>query len=204
MFRRQNGRMSWEDELVRCPLAAGPFPPGDRRCDWCGTGLEGRRRRWCSDDCSNAYSRNHAWTSARAAAIRRDEVCQTCGSDGVHPAEYWYAFLVGICGRHPPRFQFPSWRDWARANGWLAAESNESLDAYRAFLRARSRPYEIAAELAIDAHRRTQLEVNHVVPCLGAHRENSCAHHLDGLIVLCHPCHVAETNRQRRAGLLAS
>lgn len=194
--------MTWEDELKRCPLAVGPFPPDARRCDWCGEGLAGRRRRWCSDACSSAYSVNHAWTSARAAALRRDRVCQRCGSTGIAPAECWYAFIVFVCGRFPPRFRTDEWHTWARENGWMASESNESLDAYRAFLRRRARPYEAAAELAREAHRHAQLEVNHIDPCLGAHKDNSCAHHLEGLEVLCHRCHVAETNRQRRAGLL--
>lgn len=195
--------MSWEDELRACPLAAGPFPPGDRRCDWCGTGLEGRRRRWCSDECSDAFSRNHAWTSARAAALRRDRVCQSCGSDGVHPVEYWYAFLVGVCGRYPARARWLGFQDWCRANDWFP-DHEEARDVWSAELRRRLLPFEVANELVIEAHRRTQLEVNHKVPCLGAHKVNSCAHHLDGLVTLCHPCHLRETNRQRRAGLLAS
>lgn len=194
--------MTWEAELAACPLAAGPFPPAERRCDWCAATLEGRRRRWCSDDCANAYSRNHAWTSARAAALARDRVCQRCGSDGVHPAERWYAFLVYFCGRHP-RYAPDSWRAWCRENGWYP-DHVEALDAYRAFLRRRVRPYEEAARITIDAHRRSGLEVNHRVPCLGAHKAASCAHHLDGLETLCHPCHLAETARQRRAGLLTA
>lgn len=194
----------WVEELRACPLAAGPFPPDARRCDWCGTTLQGRRRRWCSDDCADAYSRNHAWTSARAAALRRDVVCLRCGADGTHPAEGWYAFIVWWCGRWPPSFHTAEWHAWARENGWMASESNESLDAYRDFLRRRARPFEIAADIARDAHRSTQLEVNHRIPCLGQHKANSCAHHLDGLETLCHSCHVAETARQRREGLLSA
>lgn len=191
--------MTWVDELRACPLAAGPFSPGDRRCDWCGVGLEGRRRRWCSDDCSDAYSRNHAWTSARVAALARDgHRCLRCGSDGRHPAEFWYAFLVGICGRHP-RWTGKGWREW-RADKDL--DPDLALDEYREWLRARSRPFEIANQIKIDAHRLAGLEVNHKTPCLGQHKLNSCAHHLDGLETLCHSCHLEETGRQRRAGLL--
>lgn len=43
-------------------------------------------------------------------------------------------------------------------------------------------------------------EVNHIVPVNGDRRQFSCAHHLDNLEVLCHGCHVEETNRQRRDG----
>jgi hypothetical protein len=195
--------LAWEEELARCPLAAGPFPPGDRRCDWCGSDLTGRRRRWCSDECSNAFSTNHAWTSARSAAIRRDKVCQVCGSDGIHEIEKWYAFLVGVCGRWPNPFGRVGFGDWCRANGWFP-DHEEAIDAWRGYLGARERPFRVARQMAETAHRQSQLEVNHRVPCLGKHKENSCAHHLDGLVVLCHRCHVIETNRQRRAGLLAS
>ncbi|MBI2387265.1 MAG: hypothetical protein HYV14_14830 [Elusimicrobia bacterium] len=37
------------------------------------------------------------------------------------------------------------------------------------------------------------LEVNHIAPCLGAHGEISCAHHLVNLETLCVPCHRAHT-----------
>ncbi|MBI2789112.1 MAG: hypothetical protein HYX59_10560 [Elusimicrobia bacterium] len=37
------------------------------------------------------------------------------------------------------------------------------------------------------------LEVNHIEPCLGAHGEISCAHHLANLETLCAPCHRAHT-----------
>ena len=37
------------------------------------------------------------------------------------------------------------------------------------------------------------LEVNHIAPCLGAHGEISCAHHLVNLETLCAPCHRSHT-----------
>lgn len=44
------------------------------------------------------------------------------------------------------------------------------------------------------AQRRTlRLEVNHRVPCLGAHGTLSCSHHLANLETLCVPCHKAHT-----------
>lgn len=188
---------SWVLELAACPLAKGPFPPEARRCDWCGTGLQGRRRRWCSDDCSDAYSRNHAWTSARAAAIARDRVCQRCGSTGRAPGWFWFVFLEAVC----PRPELPRLAEWCRENGWYP-DHVEARDAWRAHVARLEAPWERARQLAWDAQRRAGLEVNHKVPCLGAHKESSCAHHVDGLEVLCHPCHVRETARQRAAGLL--
>lgn len=40
------------------------------------------------------------------------------------------------------------------------------------------------------------LETNHKEPILGRHAEVGCHHHQEGLEVLCHGCHVDETNRQ--------
>lgn len=112
-------------DLGECELAFGDNP--DRLCAWCGTALEGRRRRWCSDNCSNAWANNHAWTSARETARRRD-------------------------GRRCVRPDCPT-------------------------------PQQ-------------SIEVNHKVPCLGKHGQNSCVHHLDGLETLCRPHHLEETRRQ--------
>jgi hypothetical protein len=39
-------------------------------------------------------------------------------------------------------------------------------------------------------------EVNHIDPVLGKHGQTGCWHHQDGLEVVCHACHVVETNRQ--------
>lgn len=47
------------------------------------------------------------------------------------------------------------------------------------------------------------LEVNHITPCLGAHGTASCAHHIDGLEILCHDCHVKVTRIQRESGQLS-
>lgn len=190
--------LAFAEGLARCELAAGPFPPEERRCDWCGDGLPKRRRRWCSDDCSNAFSRNHAWSSARLAARARDENrCVRCGSDGTHPARYWLRFLRAVCAEPIPL----SLTAWCEEHGWYP-DHIEARDLYRAYRIRVMRRWRVAMEINDDAQRRSGLEVNHIQPCLGAHRENSCLHHLDGLETLCHPCHLEETARQRRAGLL--
>lgn len=44
-------------------------------------------------------------------------------------------------------------------------------------------------------------EVNHIVPAMGKHAVESCAHHQENLEVLCRDCHLATTKRQREAGL---
>ncbi|MGD9932860.1 MAG: HNH endonuclease [Dehalococcoidia bacterium] len=45
---------------------------------------------------------------------------------------------------------------------------------------------------------RIRLEVNHIEPALGRHREVSCAHHLSNLETLCNECHRAITAAQRK------
>jgi len=43
-----------------------------------------------------------------------------------------------------------------------------------------------------------RLEVNHVIPCLGAHTVLSCLHHLDNLETLCVACHKQHTSLAAR------
>lgn len=44
------------------------------------------------------------------------------------------------------------------------------------------------------------LEVHHIRAIHGRHAEAGCHHHLDGLVTLCHPHHLVDTERQRAAG----
>jgi 5-methylcytosine-specific restriction endonuclease McrA len=46
-------------------------------------------------------------------------------------------------------------------------------------------------------------EVNHKVPCLGRHGTFGCDHHQSNLEVLCRPCHLDETKKQRYSGQLS-
>jgi len=49
-------------------------------CVECGTKLTGRRTRWCSDDCVNAYLIRSSPTDARKAVFKRDHGrCAACG-----------------------------------------------------------------------------------------------------------------------------
>jgi hypothetical protein len=48
-------------------------------CRWCNGELPKRRTRWCSDDCSWSFTRNHMWSSASRAARKRDgDMCVEC------------------------------------------------------------------------------------------------------------------------------
>lgn len=64
--------------MASCTLL--PFQELAGQCDLCGTRLGGRRTRWCSRRCSDEFTRNHRWTQARSAAVRRDKRrCVSCG-----------------------------------------------------------------------------------------------------------------------------
>jgi len=43
------------------------------------------------------------------------------------------------------------------------------------------------------------VEVHHIKPCLGAHGEPSCAHHVENLETLCVPCHRLLTPRVKNS-----
>jgi 5-methylcytosine-specific restriction endonuclease McrA len=69
--------------LRKCSMAAGPFPPSARRCTWCGGGLTGRQRKWCSQKCNDTAVKNHYYRVGRVRALRRDRfTCQHCGDRG--------------------------------------------------------------------------------------------------------------------------
>jgi len=98
-----------DDVLAVCELRRAPWPTPDRCCVWCGNDLPKRSRRWCSQECSDEFTRQHNWTWARAAAIRRDGgACVRCGHDGHVPAErFWHLLLVLRGGEidHPARYR---------------------------------------------------------------------------------------------------
>jgi hypothetical protein len=61
--------------IAHCPLT---FEEGT--CRWCGERLNGRRKTWCSEVCSDGFWQNHWWTMARRAAKKRDKHrCVRCG-----------------------------------------------------------------------------------------------------------------------------
>lgn len=45
-----------------------------------------------------------------------------------------------------------------------------------------------------------KIEVNHIVPCRGAHGKWGCHHHANNLELICKSCHQTETNAQRARG----
>ncbi len=49
-------------------------------CWWCGHILSGRRYRYCSEKCRQAYADMYFWPSASKAAITRTPQCRGCGN----------------------------------------------------------------------------------------------------------------------------
>ncbi len=118
----------------------------------------------------------------------------------------------GWCGaqRPPRRAAWCSDRCATRFwnNHWwtLARRAAKRRDKYRCVRCGYVRParplrtsfvreaaYRAALSAWRSARKRERLEVNHIVPALGAHGALSCLHHLDNLETLCVACHLAFT-----------
>jgi hypothetical protein len=78
---------------------------------------------------------------------------------------------------------------WSRAR--QAVKRRDKYRCVRCGHAALKRPAPRAARHA------ARVEVNHRVPCRGAHGTLSCAHHLDNLETLCVPCHQEHTRLLR-------
>lgn len=57
-----------------------PLGPGGKRlCGWCDTEVAGRRTRWCSNACSEAFGRVATWGGVKRYVTERDGfTCQRC------------------------------------------------------------------------------------------------------------------------------
>ncbi len=75
---------SSDESMLSCTASAWK---GDKdSCRWCNSMLPGMRRRWCSDECAASFGRNHWWTSASRAAVKRDgRRCVRCGATELDP-----------------------------------------------------------------------------------------------------------------------
>lgn len=194
--------------MTQCPL----LHPGPG-CDWCGSDLPGRRRRWCSDECSRANWEHHDWNAARFARLRADNwTCVRCGFIGWNDQK-----IIRLQTTDHELDPYPPMReDWAVALGLLdPADANATIFNSHADRRRRAAIDKLppAALEIIKAERHIrqigralirhrsgahQLEVNHKTPRQGKGYGPGCHHHPDELETLCRPCHVDETTRQRR------
>lgn len=155
------------------------IPLWQRPCYLCGKPVrdptkvyQGRRIRWCSDACVTIWFENHSWGSARAAALRRDEhQCNQCGRVGGTVLDD----ACYTCG--------PGWPCLVVRATDDPPGTYPSYDSWR--------HYQVSHLI--------ELEVNHIVPRVGAGYHEGCHHHLELLETLCHTCHVRVTTEQRRA-----
>lgn len=90
-LRVQQDWKPWRDRgLLACFLSRWRGDP--KRCRWCNAELPGRRTRWCSNECSLQYDRNHVWSVASHVRKREDhDRCVEC--EGFTPTEAYDAAL---------------------------------------------------------------------------------------------------------------
>lgn len=149
-----------------------------RVCFLCGEPQPKLRQFWCSDACVIEWSSNHEWTPASFAALKRAErQCERCRRSEV---------VVYAC----------------RVDGepWPCRASREYDEAWRRYRDGGPIPRVLGHGHTerVDPVASVTLEVNHIDPRAGRGYHQGCHHHLSALEVLCHPDHVAETNRQMR------
>lgn len=100
------------------------------------------------------------------------------------------------CDRHA--------REFEREHVWFAARRAARRRAGWACERCGLKPSVIRrdpVERKRYARHELRLEVNHIVPLVGAYRLVSCSNHQANLEVLCHGCHVVATAAQRSGRL---
>lgn len=87
---------------------------------------------------------------------------------------------------------------------WCSTRCNRNFTRQHRYSWARKEAKRRDKYRCVKCGSRERLEVNHKTPCLGAHREFSCKHHVDKLETLCHDCHAPITKQQHADGLLKS
>ena len=55
-------------------------------------------------------------------------------------------------------------------------------------------------EICQEFFKNSDIDVDHIEPCIGQHGTWGCHHHQDNLRLLCKPCHKAVTKEQHRNG----
>lgn len=188
-----------------------------KRCCECGKPLTGRRTRWCSQECVDAYLVRADPSFARRAVFERDQgVCARCGLDAVAVREEV---------KDADRRAFARWLErWNRENpeGFMRDVLDPTKWAHLGYRRdygprtytgwspggrlhqrprgeschalCRDERIPVLREHGLDAWwwRKTFYDVNHKVAVVDGGGE--CG--LENLETLCLICHVGETARQ--------
>jgi len=135
-----------------------------------------------------------AWCAAELPPRRRSWCSDRCGE--LFWMNHWWSVARTAAKR---RDRYRCKRCGVRGPKRPSASAHRTRKAYLAALRAYREEKKVA-----------RLEVNHIDPAAGKHRQLSCVHHLDNLETLCLSCHKHHTAalrlavRERRVGNKAS
>lgn len=80
---------------------------------------------------------------------------------------------------------------------WCSDKCRRAFERNHVWRRARSAARRRAKRQCVTCGGTEKLEVNHIVPLIGAGYLASCFHHETNLELLCHSCHVEVTKQQR-------
>jgi hypothetical protein len=141
------------------------------------------------------------WASYRAACIPHATGCRQCGKD-IKPHR---AYCSRACRQEFNRNHF--WQtaaahalDRSRPGGERSVRNAQGQwIIQKPLCRACGKACDWIEDKRFG---RREAEVNHIAPVNGNRPHFGCCHHQANLEVLCHGCHVAVTNEQRRAGLI--
>jgi len=134
---------------------------------------------------AHSHAGGCAWCGAALPPRRRTWCSDRCGT--AFWTNHWWTLARGAAKR---RDQYRCKRCGAAAAKRPNRTKAASLSTYRTAMRAWR-----------NARKQSRMEVNHRVPCRGAHGSLSCAHHLDNLETLCPTCHREYTSAVRRRQL---
>jgi len=177
-----------------------PNEAGEKPCAWCRVVMiKGKNRRYCSEACSNEFLVRYNTAFAAQKVWQRDQgICQACGlnthevRDMLHPTPpYLSRSASAQYGKNPwNRFDYPNDEDFRNYYRELALYKKRLKN-----LEKSQQDFPWALDLVSAGV--PLAEVDHIVPvCEGG---GACG--LDGLRLLCVPCHKDESKRlaQRRA-----
>ena len=135
-------------------------------CFWCGNPV--KNRRFCNDNCQNAYHNHFIWEYARNWCLARaDYKCEKCG---IKPLQYPISQQVTTSEIDELLSEYPKML-WSRA---YAVIDKEYRNNYK---------YEIKR------YRHSQLEAHHIIPLKGDRRYINKLNRPENLICLCNKCH---------------
>ncbi len=124
-----------------------------------------------------------AWCAAELPPRRRSWCSDRCGE--LFWMNHWWSVARTAAKR---RDRYRCKRCGVRGPKRPSASAHRTRKAYLAALRAYREEKKVA-----------RLEVNHIDPAAGKHRQLSCVHHLDNLETLCLSCHKHHTAALRIA-----